>query len=186
LRAGIFSVASTALMILAATARVPAWSADPSSSGASPGCGSLPAALAPVARDWRQSGRNLPASPAAPPGANLRLKERVHAELLPLEAVSLSKQPPKAPRAGTFAGLFAFRTDAAGLYRVSSDEKVWVELIAVSSGEPAIATHSDKRLRCAGIIKDIVFELKAGTGYWLQVTGSTRPSIGLMVYPAND
>lgn len=51
----------------------------------------------------------------------------------------------------------------------------------MATGTAAAAISSDKRLRCAGIAKNLSFELAAQTRYSLQISGSLEPTIDLLV-----
>lgn len=90
--------------------------------------------------------------------------------------------PPRArPGDGAFAGHVTLRTGRAGLYRVSASQRVWIDLVA--DGVPALAVGSDKRLRCAGIAKNLSFELTEDTRYSVQVSGGIEAAIDILITP---
>lgn len=148
------------------------------------GCDALPPALAREGADWRQPARALRA------GAGVRLapvvtaRERVSLTLLPAADADLAVEPRRdGGMTGGYAGFVAFRTGAAGAYRVSLDDRAWIEVVTADSSRPSVVTQSDKRMRCFGVGKNLAFELAADTLYAIQVSGASRPGVGLMVSP---
>ena len=156
--------------------------AEPASPAVAADCQSLPPALAREVQAWRMEARavKVGTSTAAAPAIDLGHKYRL--ALAPDAEVMLRISPQRAmnPPAG-FGGYVALQAGRAGAYRVSLDERAWLELVAEPSGRAAVVTHSDKRLRCAGIVKNLSFELAAGTRYWIQLSGAGRDAAELMV-----
>jgi hypothetical protein len=158
--------------------------AEPASPAVAADCHSLPPALAREVQAWRMEARavkvgtSTAAAPAIDPGHKYHISLASDAEL----TLRISPQRAMNPPAG-FGGYVALQAGRAGAYRVSLDERAWIELIAEPSGRAAVVTHSDKRLRCAGIVKNLSFELAAGTRYWVQLSGAGRDTLDLMVSP---
>ena len=84
---------------------------------------------------------------------------------------------------GGFGGFVAFRSAAAGAYRISLDDRAWIEVTNQKLEQPALVIYSDKRLRCFGVGKNLAFELRADTVYLVQLSGASRPGVGLLVSP---
>lgn len=156
--------------------------AEPAPAAVAPDCQSLPPALAREVDAWRlearaaKAGTTLAAAPVIDADRRYRLALPPDAEL----KLKISPQRATNPPAG-FGGFVALQAGRAGAYRVSLDERTWIEVIAEPSGRAAVVTQSDKRLRCAGIVKNLSFELAAGTRYWIQLSGAGRDTLDLMV-----
>ncbi|MBS1136205.1 MAG: hypothetical protein H6R11_159 [Proteobacteria bacterium] len=158
--------------------------AEPGSTAVAADCQSLPPALAREVEAWStearaaKAGTAAAAAPAIDPGRKYHISLASDAEL----TLRISPQRAMNPPAG-FGGYVALQAGLAGAYRVSLDERAWIELVAEPTGRAAVVTHSDKRLRCAGIVKNLSFELAAGTRYWVQLSGAGRDTLDLMVSP---
>jgi hypothetical protein len=124
-------------------------------------------------------------SPVPDGASSVRLRQRSLLTLTP--DVTLAVQPGNGSAAAQgYGGFVAFRTGRAGPYRVSLDERAWIELIAQGSNRPSVATESDKRMRCFGVSKNLAFELSADALYSVQISGASRPSVGLLISPPGD
>jgi hypothetical protein len=144
-------------------------------------CANLPPALAAEAEAWRRPARALRAS-AAPEVANsVQLFERVTLTLGPEGAMKAMLTPGERPPGDGFGGFVAFRSTRAGAYRILLDDRAWIEVTNQKLEQPALAIYSDKRLRCFGVGKNLAFELKADTLYLVQLSGASRPGVGLLV-----
>lgn len=124
------------------------------------------------------------------PGTGWRIQRaaaRAHAAHVGPRRDALAVQPGSGSAAAQgYGGFVAFRTGRAGPYRVSLDERAWIEIIAQGSNRPSVETESDKRMRCFGVSKNLAFELSADTLYSVQISGAGRPSAGLLISPPGD
>lgn len=83
-----------------------------------------------------------------------------------------------------FGGLTAFAPGRGGVFRVSTSERAWIELIDRSTGAPLAPISSDKRLRCFGVPKSLLFEIRPGHDYLLQITAAASPEVDLLIAQA--
>lgn len=84
----------------------------------------------------------------------------------------------KPQAAGTYAGLFAFQVPAAGRYRVALGAAAWVDVVANGAALPSAAHGHGPD--CSPIRKMVDYDLKPGR-YLLEVSGSARPALALML-----
>ncbi len=148
-------------------------------------CAGLPDRLAREGADWSRPARALRASPVADAAVGVALRERAVVTLA-ADARPIVLPRSAAAAAEGYGGFVAFRSAAAGPYRISLDERAWIEVVAQGSTRPAVATESDKRMRCFGVAKNLSFELSADTLYFVQLSGAGRPSVGLLISPPAD
>lgn len=101
------------------------------------------------------------------------------AKLRPVALAKADANPPD-----TFGGLMAFSPGSGGVFRVSSSERTWIELIDRNSGVPLSPISSDKRLRCFGVRKSLLFEIEPGRDFLLQVTAAANNELDLLIAQA--
>jgi hypothetical protein len=163
---------------------VEAPAAEPPDAATAGDCTSLPPALSREVVAWRGAAQAARAGAAADSAPVVGAGRRYGLVLVPGQQVALRIVPRRGtPQAGSYGGFVAIQSGPAGAYRVSLSERAWVELIADASGAAAQAAQSDVRLRCAGIAKNLSFELAAQTRYLLQLSGAERESVDVMVFP---
>ena len=110
------------------------------------------------------AGSTLAAAPAAVTDQLYALKLTGQAE------VTFPKAPGKSPRnEAAYAGLLRLTVGAAGVYRISLDQPVWVDVIANGSVVPA--RDHQGRPGCNAPHKIVEFVLPAGTPVTLQFSG---------------
>jgi hypothetical protein len=148
-------------------------------------CSSLPATLQAVVAAMDIPGERVQARVTRDgTGPFLPTSHRVDVVLLPMETVAL-----RAVRgvrmdgsAGPFAGILAFKVSSDGVYRISLGARTWIDVMqddtAVPRVRPVHRVH-----RCGQIHKSNEFSLKKGTLYWLELSGSSTPTISLMITP---
>lgn len=90
-------------------------------------------------------------------------------------------QPPgrKHGDGGAFAGLVRLTVEMAGVYRISLDQPVWVDVIA--NGTMVPAKDFQGRPGCNAPHKIVEFPLPAGSPITLQFSGSTNPTVKVAV-----
>jgi hypothetical protein len=158
--------------------------AEPPDAAAVGECPSLPPALSHEIAAWRGAAHAARAGAAADSAPVIGAGRRYGLALVPGQEVAVRIVPRRSTsQAGGFGGFVAFQSGPAGAYRVSLGDRAWVEVIADASGAAAQAAQSDVRLRCAGIAKNLSFELAAQTRYLLQLSGAERESVDVMVFP---
>jgi hypothetical protein len=163
--------------------------ASPPAAAQSPGkaCVSLPVAVERDGTDWGKPARAFKASAQPDYAVAVGLRERAALTLEPAAALRPIIQPrSERVEAGDFGGFIAFRSGPAGAYRISLEQRAWIEVVDQGSGRPAVVTQSDKRMRCFGVGKNLTFELAADTPYFVQLSGAARQAMGLLVSPPGD
>lgn len=148
-------------------------------------CYALPGSLQTIVDAMDEPGKNMRALAAQDNQVSLiPLVERVNVALLPAEEVSLKDIRPRRmdASAGPFAGLLAFRVPQDGVYRISLGARTWITVRdnerEVPRVRPVYRLH-----RCGRIHKSNEFELKKGSMYWLELSGSEVPTIALLISP---
>jgi hypothetical protein len=150
-------------------------------------CVSLPVAVERDGTDWGKPARAVKASAQPDSTVAVGLRERAALTLEPAAALKPVIQPrSERVEAGEFGGFIAFRSGPAGAYRISLEQRAWIEVVDQGSGRPAVVTQSDKRMRCFGVGKNLMFELAADTPYFVQLSGAARQAMGLLVSPPGD
>jgi hypothetical protein len=77
-------------------------------------------------------------------------------------------------------GGFALLTVARdGLYRISTDTTFWMEVI--EERKPIERVKITPRLHCGRIHKSLGFPLKRGQSYWLEMSGSKRSHVTVLI-----
>lgn len=148
-------------------------------------CDTLPAELEAERSAWGAPATTLNAAAdaaSARPVVTLirtRLKLQPQARLKPAALAKAEANPP-----GTYGGLMAFAPGRGGVFRFSASERAWIELIDRTTGTPLAPISSDKRLRCFGIPKALLFELGPGRDYLLQITASAGSELDLLIAQA--
>lgn len=185
-RAGV-AMALACLVCACSPVQLSSPSSMPAVTSASAECGSLPATVQRDGEDWRRPARAVKATLQPDPDAAVGVRKRASVTLSSGAAMRLVV-PPRGERseAGGFAGFVAFRSGRAGDYRISIEDRAWIEVIAQASMSPAVVTQSDKRMRCFGVGKNLAFELMADTLYFVQLSAASRPAIGLLISPPGN
>jgi len=143
-------------------------------------CASLPPAKAKVVAEWARPAQEI--KPLARPEGNTAVSVGIKykIKLLPVEEVALV-MPEKGIHLDKFGGLLSFTVTKAGPYRFSTAPYVWLELVpADGSKKETDVLGSEALLWCAGIKKNVVFDLEA-TRYWLQMSGTLEQDVEVMV-----
>jgi len=108
----------------------------------------------------------------------LLIGHAAEAALKPSGAVQFAATPGKAVEGESHAGILAFTVEAAGSYRVALGSSAWVDV--VRDGSALASTTHGHGPQCSGVRKMVDFSLMPGT-YLLQIAGSEKPSIAVMV-----
>jgi len=90
-------------------------------------------------------------------------------------------EPPGRKRGdgGAFAGLVRLTVETAGVYRISLDQPLWVDVIA--NGTVVPAKDSQGRPGCNAPHKIVEFQLPAASPITLQFSGSNVPVVKVIV-----
>jgi hypothetical protein len=109
------------------------------------------------------------------------LEQRLDLRLLPSKQVKLQVAPRREPAPDSFAGLLKLRVKAAGTYRVSASQRLWIEVVG-----PAGVVKSSKfamEAGCESLRKSVAFPLEPETDYWIELSGSPTPDPVLLITP---
>ena len=83
-----------------------------------------------------------------------------------------------------FGGFIRLIIPKDGLYRISADAPIWIHVI--DGNQPIERVRIAPRLRCGRIHKSLGFPLQREKSYWLELSGSTRPDVALLVTEESD
>ncbi len=131
---------------------------------------------------WNKNIAEVKASPKLEQVGLLHEFRHTEATLIPEKQITLAvppEKPTKEPE-GTFAGLLQLTPKVSGSYRISAGTKVWIEL-AGANGQRMVSTDFEMQSKCPKIFKTVIYDLKANETYTLQLTGSFKAVVSLMV-----
>jgi hypothetical protein len=80
-----------------------------------------------------------------------------------------------------FGGFIRFMTPADGLYRISADSTVWLDVL--DGDQPKERARDTSRLHCGKIEKSLGFPLAKGHSYWIELSASKRREVSLLITP---
>jgi hypothetical protein len=75
-------------------------------------------------------------------------------------------------RSGPSAGLLPIAVSRDGRYRISADTALWIEVVA--SQERLEPQAFEMQTGCPTLFKAVVYELKAGQRYWVELSGNVK------------
>ncbi|TKB82161.1 MAG: hypothetical protein E8D45_00890 [Nitrospira sp.] len=85
------------------------------------------------------------------------------------DGVSLTVTP---KRSGSSAGLLPIAVPRDGRYRISADTALWIEVVA---GQERLEPQAfEMQTGCSTLFKTVVYELKAGPRYWMELSGNVK------------
>jgi hypothetical protein len=148
-------------------------------------CYALPESLQTIVEAMNEPGENVRALAARDKRTPLiPIVQRVNVTLLPVKEVSLKEVRSRRidGSTGSFAGLLAFMVPRDGVYRISLGARTWITVLESEREVPRV--RPVHRLhRCGRIHKSNEFELKKGSVYWIELSGSEVPTIPLLISP---
>jgi hypothetical protein len=101
--------------------------------------------------------------------------------LVPLNSVSLPKEPERSPKNDTFSGYLRTSGIMPGMYSISLSDAAWVDVVEHDRFLKAKA-HSGVQ-GCRGIRKVLRFELR-GDPLIIQISGASIPRLNFAILPA--
>ncbi len=114
-------------------------------------------------------------APAVEPGIH-----KLEVALRPLSEVELvGKEKQSEKVENLFGGFIRLTVPKDGMYRISADSPIWINVIDGNQSIERVRTIP--RLRCGRIHKSLGFPLQREKSYWLELSGSTRPDVALLV-----
>ena len=83
-----------------------------------------------------------------------------------------------------FGGFVRLTVSKDGMYRISADSPIWIEVI--DGEKPIERVRTIPRLRCGRIHKSLGFPLNRERSYWLEMSGSKRPDVAVLITEEPD
>lgn len=83
-----------------------------------------------------------------------------------------------------FGGFVRLTVPRDGMYRISADSTLWIEVI--DGEKPIERVRVAPRLHCGLIHKSLVFPLKRERSYWLEISGSKRSDVAVLITEEPD
>ncbi len=113
--------------------------------------------------------------PAVEPG--IQKLEVVLRPMLEVELVGKEKQSEKVEN--LFGGFIRLTVPKDGEYRISADAPIWINVM--DGNQPIERVRTVPRLRCGRIHKSLGFPLQRERSYWVEMSGSKRADVGLLI-----
>ena len=107
------------------------------------------------------------------------LDRRIELKLKPAGEVKLLAPPGREPGANSFAGLLQVRLPRTSTYRVSSDQRLWIDVIG--PGGVVKSSKFEMQADCEKLRKSVAFRLEPEVDYWIQLSGSPTQTPVLLI-----
>ncbi len=112
----------------------------------------------------------------------LPLSVRVDLDLRPNAELKFLVKPRRVPNPDSLGGLPSFMVPAEGLYRVFAGASVWIDVVETATAKE-IREDSFEENAKSELHKYVVFRLRSGVSYTLQISGSKTAAIGVLIAP---
>lgn len=106
-------------------------------------------------------------------------KERLSEQTLGRGSPMVNKPKSSENVENIFGGFVRLIVPKDGMYRISADSTLWIEVI--EGEKPIERVRITPRLHCGRIQKSLGFPLKQERSYWLEMSGSKRPDVALLI-----
>ena len=100
--------------------------------------------------------------------------------LQPVETVVFAPVPDRAPKPGSFGGVYQFNVATAGTYRIALEAGAWIDV--VHDGKSLTSVAHIEGPACSGIRKIVDFTLAPGR-YALQLSGAKEAPMRVLIAP---
>lgn len=112
-------------------------------------------------------------------GVSLVAKESLSRQTLRSKETMAEKTKPSENVENIFGGFVRLTVPKDGMYRISSDSPLWIEVI----DEEKLIERARivPRLHCGRIHESLGFPLKQERSYWLEISGSTRLDVAVLI-----
>lgn len=148
-----------------------------------PTCPSPDSALPAAPGSWRSPTPITAATnEAALPKATLTPGKAALVHLANTPDISFATRPGEPGDNTSSGGMVSFTVPIAGTWQIMLGHRAWIDLL--SNGTAVISTGHHHGPACSGIGKIVEFPLRPDTTYTLQLSGSSKPDIEVMVAPA--
>ena len=111
-------------------------------------------------------------------------KEHLSQEMRQRDDVTAANTKQSGKVESLFGGFIRLTIPKDGLYRISADAPVWINVI--DGNHPIERVRVAPRLHCGRIHKSLGFPLQREKSYWLELSGSTRSDVALLVTEESD
>ncbi|RWK61380.1 MAG: hypothetical protein EOR78_25580 [Mesorhizobium sp.] len=118
------------------------------------------------------------AAPAAQPGADLSVGEAADVALAPVDTISFTVPPERAPAAGTFGATASVAVPPEGELQISLSDEAWIDVVQDGKAVKLAAFSGMKT--CPGIRKSVRFKLAAGPAT-IQLSGAKKETLKIAV-----
>lgn len=98
----------------------------------------------------------------------------------PSDKVAFALTPDRAPKPGSFAGVYQFNVATAGTYRIALAAGAWIDV--VRDGKSLASVAHMEGPACSGIRKIVDFTLTPGA-YTLQLSSATKAPMRVLIVP---
>jgi hypothetical protein len=112
-------------------------------------------------------------------GVSLVGKESLSRQTIERDGAVAGETKPSENAVNLFGGFVRLTVPKDGMYRISADSPIWIEVI--DGEKPIERVRTIPRLRCGRIHKSLGFPLKRDQSYWLEMSGSKRPDVALLI-----
>ncbi|QDZ06777.1 hypothetical protein FPZ24_04205 [Sphingomonas panacisoli] len=101
-------------------------------------------------------------------------------QLQPVEKVAFAPAPDRAPKPGSFGGVYQFNVTTAGTYRIALAAAAWIDVVRDGKSLESVAHMEGPP--CSGIRKIVDFDLTPGR-YVLQLSGAKEAPMRVLIVP---
>ncbi|WP_287371033.1 hypothetical protein [Mesorhizobium sp.] len=115
---------------------------------------------------------------AAQSGADLSVGEAADVALAPVDTISFTVPPERAPAAGTFGATASVAVPPEGELQISLSDEAWVDV--VQDGKAVKSAAFSRMKTCPGIRKSVRFKLAAGPAT-VQFSGAKKETLKVAV-----
>ena len=112
-------------------------------------------------------------------GVSLVGKESLSRQTIEREGAIAGEMKPSENAVNLFGGFVRLTVSKDGMYRISADSPIWIEVI--DGEKPIERVRTIPRLRCGRIHKSLGFPLKRERSYWLEMAESKRPDVAVLI-----
>lgn len=141
-------------------------------------CADAPRVVAELKSVWSAAGPSVDAARNAASAPVIAHALRVAVRLQPEGEVAL--RAPGRRTAGQ-AGIVDFSVPSAGLYRVMSSERAWIEVLSADGLPLPVYMRPLRCLRGEGVQKELIYRLDAGQRYTLEMSAVAAPGLDLLI-----
>jgi len=148
-------------------------------------CENLSPPLSEAYAAWTGAPLAINASNGAKGGANppdFSLGQRLQVTLLPQGSLGFGREA-KRKDGGAFGGALSFVAKASGRIEAFIDRRAWVDVVRIKDQAAMPPNRSDRWLGCAGVGKNMGFDVVAGERYELRLSEMDAATATVLVMP---